>query len=82
MARGGLRPNAGRKKANHTISAENARAYIIKRVTEELEPIMTKAIEQAKAGDQPTRKDLMDRAYGKPVETLQVQGEMKLLVDV
>lgn len=85
MARGGKRPGAGRKvgsKASHTLTTEQGRAYLIARVHAELEPIVTKAIEQAKAGDQATRKDLLDRAWGRPKETLEVQGEMKLMIDV
>lgn len=72
MKNGGFRPGAGRKKAPHTIEAEKAREYITKRVSEELEPIITKAIEQAKAGDATARRDLMDRAYGKPTESMDV----------
>jgi len=40
MAKGGLRPNAGRKKANHTIEAEKAREYVVNKVVEKLEPLM------------------------------------------
>src|SRR3990167_303374 len=51
MALGGKRPGAGRKKgskAGHTITSEKARAYVIARIAEELEPIMTAQIEAAK----------------------------------
>lgn len=61
-------------KAGHTLTAEAAKAYIIKRVSEELEPIITKQIQQAIDGDGNARKDLLDRAYGKPKETVEIQG--------
>lgn len=45
---GGWRKGAGRKKATHTLEAEKARAYLIERVSEELNPILTAQIEAAK----------------------------------
>ena len=80
--RGGKRKGSGRKKGFSALTSEKAREYITKRVTEELEPIMDKAIAQAKDGDQAARKDLMDRAYGKPKETVEHTGEVNLLLDV
>ena len=61
-------------KEDHTRLAEEGRAYILARVATELEPIVTRQIQQAKAGDGNARKDLLDRAYGKPKETVEVQG--------
>ena len=40
MHRGGLRPNAGRKKANHTIEAEAARKAVIEAVVQKLQPLL------------------------------------------
>ena len=77
MANPHPKPGPGRpkgSKATHTIEAENAREYIIKRVSEELEPILDKLIEKAKAGDMVAAKDLLDRAYGKATETLKHEG--------
>ena len=82
MAKGGYRPGAGRKKGFKAIEAEKAREYIASRVSKELEPIIDKAIEQAKAGDQTARRDLFDRAYGRPRETVEVQSEMILKLDI
>lgn len=81
MAKGGYRPGAGRKKGFKAIEAEKAREYIINRVSEELGPIIDKAIEQAKAGDQTARRELLDRAYGKPRETIETQGKMMIDFD-
>ncbi|MDB5188059.1 MAG: hypothetical protein JWO50_579 [Candidatus Kaiserbacteria bacterium] len=47
-ARGGSRPNAGRKRGLASITAEQARNYAIQRITAELEPILTGQIEAAK----------------------------------
>lgn len=82
MTHGGKRNGAGRPKGFSAKTAEEGRAYILRRVQEELEPIITKQIEQAKDGDVASRKDLMDRAYGRPKETVEVQGEMTLKIDV
>ena len=65
MTRGGYRPNAGRKKGFSSLEAEKAREFIAQRLTTDLEPIIAKAIEQAKEGDHKAREWLTDRAYGK-----------------
>ncbi len=46
--RGGKRIGAGRKKGLASISAEKAREYTVKRIAEELEPLLTGQIELAK----------------------------------
>jgi len=69
-------------KAAHTLDAEAGRAYIIMRVQKSLEPIMDKAIELAIEGDNTARKDLMDRAFGRPAETLEVHGDIILKIDI
>ena len=74
MALGGKRQGAGRPKAQHTIESEKAREYIIQRVTEELEPILTAMIKKARSGDLTAAKDLLDRAFGKAKETAEHQG--------
>lgn len=60
----------GRPKNKKTIEKEKALEYITDRVTKDLKPIIDKAIEQAKGGDVASRKDLMDRAYGKAKESI------------
>lgn len=82
MSKGGKRKGAGRKKGYKAIEAEKAREYIAKRVSDELDPIITKAIAQAKAGDGTARRDLMDRAYGKPKEVVEHKVEVSLKIDV
>ena len=82
MAHGGTRTGAGRKKGFAAKNAELARAYIVKRVGKELEPIIDKQLEQAKAGDDKARTDLLNRAYGRPKETLEVTGDFTLKLDV
>ena len=68
----GGRPKGSKGKSR--LLADQALEYIRKRVTAELEPIMNKALEQAKTGDSAARKDIMDRAYGKAKETVEHQG--------
>lgn len=48
ITRGGKRPGAGRKKGLASIKAEEARSYTVKRIAEELEPILAAQIELAK----------------------------------
>lgn len=82
MARGGARPGSGRRRGHNAIASEKAREYIIKRVSDELEPIMDKAIEQAKSGDGMARRELMDRAYGRPTESIKIEGDLTIKIDV
>ena len=72
----------GRPKGTNAVQAEKAREYIAMRVGKELEPIIDKAIEQARSGDVQARKDLLDRAYGKPRETMEVTVDATLKLDV
>jgi ribosomal protein L17 len=76
---------AGRPKGSigkNRIEADKAMAYIAERVSKELKPIIDVAIAQAKKGDIAARKDLFDRAYGKPKETVEHQGGISLRIDV
>lgn len=85
MNLGGKRPGAGRKKGfkfKRTMQLDEARQYIIDRVTSELRPILDKAIEQAKQGDTSARKELMDRAFGRPTESVKVEGDIILKIDI
>ena len=84
MAQGGARPGAGRKKghkASHTVQAEKAREYFIARVVAELEPLLTKQIELAKAGDAQMLRYLTDQVVGKAKETHEHQGSLELKID-
>lgn len=83
-------------KASHTIASENARAYAIQRITKELDPILTAQIEAAKGMYVETDKKivyqkspdlkagefLLNQNIGRPKETMEVQGEMRLKLDV
>ena len=60
----------GRPKNKKTIEKEKALEYITERVVKELEPIVTKQINQAKKGDNNARTDLYNRAFGKPKESV------------
>lgn len=97
---GGKRKGAGRKKghkASHTIQTEKAREYVIQRITEELEPIMTAQIEAAKGlyfigkegqvvyqekPDITAGKNLLDQTIGKAKETVELKEDVTLKIDV
>ena len=49
MAIGGYRPGSGRKKGYAAIEREKAREYLVGRIAEELNPIVSAQIEAAKA---------------------------------
>lgn len=60
----------GRKKGAAAILAEKSREYIAKRVAKEQGPIIDKAIEQARAGDDKARQFLYERGFGKVAQTV------------
>jgi hypothetical protein len=47
MQNGGKRPGAGRKKAAHTIETEAMRAFIVNKVRENLEPLLSAKLDLA-----------------------------------
>lgn len=70
--RGGYRQNAGRKQGFATLEAERMRDFIAHKLETEFEPILNKAIEQAKEGNYRAREWLTDRAYGKTTQALDI----------
>ena len=66
--RGGIRQNAGRKKGFSALEAEKARELICRKLSENLESIIDKLIVDAKGGNIRAIRELLDRAYGKPVQ--------------
>jgi hypothetical protein len=71
--KGGYRVGAGRKKGFSAIEAEKAREYIAHKVSDNLETIVNKALEQAFDGDNNARNWLTERAYGKVKTSTEVE---------
>jgi hypothetical protein len=68
--RGGKREGSGRKKGFPALQSEMAREILAVKLHTEFEPIVDKAIEQAKNGDSEARRWLSDRAWGRPKDTM------------
>jgi len=66
----------GRKKGYPALEAEKARLMIAEKLATEFEPIVEKAVEQAREGNKEAREWLTDRAYGKSVQPLDVNNKM------
>lgn len=77
--RGGYRPNAGRKKGYSAIETEKARELIVRMVTEALEPILNSLLKQAKRGNTTAIKELLDRAYGRSSQGIDITSAGKAL---
>lgn len=69
-SRGGKRVGAGRKKGFPALQHEMAREILAVKLQTEFGPIVDKAIEQAKGGDNEARKWLTDRAWGRAKESV------------
>jgi hypothetical protein len=82
MPKGGARPNAGRKKAPHTIQAEQLRAFLVAEVLKEKGPIVKALIEKAKAGDTQAIREVLERAIGKVKEQVELNGQLNHTLDV
>jgi hypothetical protein len=82
MPKGGARPNAGRKKASHTIQAEKLREFLIAEVIKEKGPIVKALIEKAKGGDTQAIKEVLERAIGKVREQVELNGQLTHTLDV
>lgn len=70
---GGKRPGAGRPKGTENLETKLRReqkALLVKMAENKLEPIFTKMLAQAEAGDDKARKELFDRLWGKANQTI------------
>lgn len=65
----------GRPRGKASIATENARAYILEQVEQALKPIVEKAIEQAKDGNQPARDWLSSYSWGKATQVMVTEDE-------
>ena len=69
---GGVRQGAGRKQGFAAKDAEEARRYFSQRVAEEVAPLADMLIRKAKEGDIRALQVLLDRAWGRPRQEVQI----------
>lgn len=69
--RGGKRKGAGRKQGYAAKSAEEARRVFAELVSAEIGPIAQALIKKAKKGDIRAIRELLDRAYGRPLQPIE-----------
>ena len=65
----------GRPKGYAALEAEQARILVAKKLAEFFEPIVDMAIEQAITGDSVARAWLVDRAYGRPSQAVDMTSK-------
>ena len=61
-------------KAPHTLETARAKQYIVRRVIKKLKPILDIAIEQAIQGDKAAREYLLNRVFGTPVQSIDIDN--------
>ena len=72
----------GRKKGYKAIAAEKAREYLVKRIAQELDPIITEILNAAKKGDTKAIEYVLNQLVGKPKESVEHSGDLSLKLDV
>ena len=75
---GGKREGSGKPKgykAPHTLAAQEARVKAIAMVDAELEAIFAPQIEKAMKGDTSAFNAVLDRAWGKPLQAMEMTGK-------
>lgn len=78
MARSGTNHKGGRPKGSlstHTIQTQEARARAIAMVDAQLEEIFAPQIEKAITGDTQAFNAVLDRAWGKPLQAMEMSGK-------
>ena len=84
MAKGGVRPGAGKPKgykARHTIDATIAKQEVIQRILERINPILDALFAKAEAGDIAAIKEVFDRGFGKAIQGVELSGSVVLDID-
>ena len=85
MEHGGKRLGAGRpkgSKAPHTLEIAAAKEHMVKKIIEELDEMLLPQIEKAKQGDSVAFKNLLNRAFGRPKESVVVEDDVILKIDI
>jgi len=82
MANGGKRAGAGRPKAKRTLAAEMFRDFVAEQITEHQAPIIKKMIVKAKGGDVMAFRELLDRAFGKAVQAVDLNANGEIVVKI
>lgn len=72
--KGGAQPGAGRPRGVASIRAQEFREKVMEALEKEARPIIEKAIEQAKEGNQQARDWLTDRGIGRAMQALEISG--------
>lgn len=78
MANGGYRPGSGRKKgqlAGHTLETQQQRIKAIQMVDDNLAEMFQPQIEKAIKGDTSAFNAVLDRAWGKPLQSTELTGK-------
>lgn len=78
MTNGGKRPGSGRKKgqiSGHTLQTQQQRIKAIQMVDDKLVEIFTPQIEKAMKGDTSAFNAVMDRAWGKAMQAVEMTGK-------
>ena len=72
--KGGYRIGAGRKQGFAAKNAEEARKLLSERVAQEIAPLTDILIKRAKAGNMRAMHELLDRAWGRAPQALQIES--------
>jgi hypothetical protein len=70
----GGRPKGSR--ATHTLQAQEARAALIRAYCENIQPINEALINKAKKGDIQAIRELHERVYGRPSQSLNIEADI------
>lgn len=68
----------GRPKNLSTVKSEEARNLLAQMVFDEIVPIAKKLIEQSKKGNVHAIKELFDRAFGKPNQSVDIKAAITM----
>lgn len=80
---GGHREGAGRKVAKHTLEAAEQRRMLIERLTPHVAAIVDALAKKAVEGDVQAARELLDRAWGKAPQSLDLSntdGSLKTII--
>jgi hypothetical protein len=80
--RGGYRAGSGRKRGLAAKNAEEARRMLSERVVQEIGPIADALISKAREGDIRAIHELLDRAWGRAPQAIEIIDERDLTPEV